>query len=130
MSRIGQLLLCKIFDRLFFTLPYRSVDHPCLAKPASAGTSTKGFHHATVVNRIDKGNDVLYREFRLVQIFYNSSLHAIRSLFIKFFDFFDRTVLIVYRLIKRRHIDALQFAGPLQKLLFRITFHFQQANLF
>ena len=111
MTGISQLLFRQSLDRFLLSFPYRPIDHARLTESAPPGASAKGFHHAAVVDRVDKWNNIFYREFRLVQILHHCTLDTIRRSLIKFFDFFDGSVFVVNRFIKIRDINALQLTG-------------------
>ncbi len=108
----GRLLAQNL--RRFF--PHRPVNDTSLAKTATSITAAHHLNHSAVMHNLGKRHNLLLRKRRSVHLSHNPLTHPSRRT-LQQLNFLQTPGLVPNRLIKLRHVNALNLASTAQKIL-------------
>ncbi len=97
-------------------LPHRAINISRLTKPATANTTPEQLKRHAVVNDFCQRYKLLLRIERLVQIFHGGLPYNRAGALVVRREAFDCAVLVIFRVVKTGHINAVQRQQPAQKL--------------
>ena len=89
-------------------LALRTVYIAGLTKTTTANTAAHQFEHGSVLGHADKGHQRIVNKIRAVQYGHDKATYLCGSLGTERLEGCQGTVFVVFRLIKRRHVDARQ----------------------
>ena len=130
----------QVHQYLRLTLTHRTINHTCMAETATTATATENLQHNTVMDNLTERNNRRGREIYAVHILYNTLLDNSRNILTQRLNCLKGAVLIIFRFIEGRYINAFDFYYALQEFLsaagFAFTFpllvatHYLNQNLF